>query len=129
MKRLYRSKKDKIIAGVCGGLAEYFEVDPTIVRLVFVITLFAGGTGLLAYIIALIVMPEEPMNNSYYNSTDHHVPVRKNNEKNRIIFGGILILIGVAFLFEKYFYWFDFSYLWPVALIIVGCLIIFRERK
>ncbi len=59
-KKLYRSKKDKKICGVCGGVAEYFNIDTTLVRLgVLALVLFAGG-GLLAYIIAAIIMPENP---------------------------------------------------------------------
>lgn len=59
-KRLYKSNSDKKVCGVCGGIANYFDVDPTIVRLAWVIFTFAGGSGLLAYIIAAIVMPEDP---------------------------------------------------------------------
>jgi len=59
-KKLYRSKKDKKIAGVCGGIAEYFDVDPTLVRLFAVLTLLLGGAGVVAYIIAWIVIPENP---------------------------------------------------------------------
>ena len=59
-KRLYRSINDRQIAGVCGGVAEYFEVDPTIVRLVFVALALVGGPGILLYIIMAIVIPEEP---------------------------------------------------------------------
>ena len=60
IKRLYRSKKNRAIAGVCGGLGEYFEVDPTIVRLIWVIfTLVSLGIGILAYIIAWVIIPEE----------------------------------------------------------------------
>jgi phage shock protein C len=59
MKKLYRSGKDRILGGVCGGIAEYFDVDPTIVRLIWI--LFAlNGTGLLAYLIAWIVIPRNP---------------------------------------------------------------------
>ena len=59
-KKLYKSKKDKKICGVCGGLAQYFNVDVTILRLVAAaLVLFAGG-GLIAYIIAAIIMPENP---------------------------------------------------------------------
>ena len=59
-KKLYRSRYDKKLAGVCGGLAQYLNMDPTVVRLVwFLITLFAGA-GLLAYIICALVIPEEP---------------------------------------------------------------------
>lgn len=58
-KRLYRSRSDRQIAGVCGGLAEYFDVDATIVRLLFVAFALLGGPGLLLYIIMAIVVPEE----------------------------------------------------------------------
>ncbi len=60
-KRLYRSRRQVIIAGVCGGLADYFNVDPTLIRLVWALmTIFTIGTGLLAYVVALIIMPLEP---------------------------------------------------------------------
>ena len=56
-KRLYRSDTNKILAGVCGGLGEYFDIDPTIIRIIAVILLFGFGTGFVAYIIAWIIMP------------------------------------------------------------------------
>ena len=56
-KKLYRSSKDKKIAGVCGGIAEYMNVDSTIVRLICIALIFGWGTGLLAYIVAALVMP------------------------------------------------------------------------
>lgn len=59
-RRLYRSRKDRMLAGVAGGVAEYFNVDPTLIRLLFVIFTLAGGPGLIAYIILWIVVPEEP---------------------------------------------------------------------
>ena len=59
-KRLYRSRDDRMISGVCGGLGKYFNVDPTLIRLLFVIAAAAGGPGLIAYIILAIVVPEEP---------------------------------------------------------------------
>ena len=58
-KRLYRSR-EKRVGGVCGGIAEYFNIDPTIVRLIWAISIFAYGTGLLAYLICWIVIPEDP---------------------------------------------------------------------
>jgi len=60
-KKLYRVNEGKIIAGVCGGFAEYFNIDPTIVRLGLVLFSLIGGCGILAYIIALILMPEKPL--------------------------------------------------------------------
>jgi len=58
-KRLYRSKNNKIVAGVCAGIGEYFEVDPVLIRLLWVIFVLMGGSGILAYIIAWIIIPEE----------------------------------------------------------------------
>lgn len=59
-KKLYRSAQNKKLAGVCGGIAEYFNIDPTVVRLVWILVSLCVGFGLLAYIIALIVMPQAP---------------------------------------------------------------------
>lgn len=59
-KRLYRSTQDRMIAGICGGLAEYFDIDPVIVRIVFIVLALAGGPGLLAYIILWIIVPKDP---------------------------------------------------------------------
>ena len=59
-KKLYKSNTDKKIAGVCGGIAEYFNIDATLVRLGWAVFSLLGGSGLLAYIIAAIIMPERP---------------------------------------------------------------------
>jgi phage shock protein C len=60
MKRMYRSRKDRKIAGVCGGLAEYFGIDPVIPRIALLVLVLGAGVGLLAYIICWIVIPMEP---------------------------------------------------------------------
>lgn len=59
-KKLTRSRSDKKIAGVCGGFAEYFDMDATLMRLLWLALILIGGWGLIAYIVAWIVMPEEP---------------------------------------------------------------------
>ena len=59
-KRLYRSGKEKILGGVCGGIAEYFNVDPTIIRILWILFVFGFGSGILAYIIAWIIVPKNP---------------------------------------------------------------------
>lgn len=58
-KRLFKSQEDKKLCGVCGGIAKYFEIDPTIVRLAWVLFTILGGSGIIAYIIAALVMPAE----------------------------------------------------------------------
>jgi phage shock protein C len=59
-KRLYKSKKDKKIFGVCGGIAKYFNIDPTIIRLIAAVFILAYGSGLLVYIVAALVMSDDP---------------------------------------------------------------------
>jgi len=60
-KRLYRSEKDKMVGGVCGGLAAFFGMDPTLVRLAFVVFTLLGGSGILLYIILWLIVPVEPV--------------------------------------------------------------------
>ena len=60
IKRLYRSGKDKILGGVCGGIAEYLNVDPVLIRLLWAIAVLVYGTGVLLYIIAWIIIPRNP---------------------------------------------------------------------
>ncbi|MGP1577691.1 MAG: PspC domain-containing protein [Treponema sp.] len=72
-KKLYRSINDKKLFGVCGGLAAYFEVDSSIVRVIWLLALFFGGGGLLCYLIFALVMPEykeEPIEYEYVHHTD-----------------------------------------------------------
>jgi phage shock protein C len=71
-KKLNRSRKNRVIAGICGGLAEYFDIDLIIVRLITLILVLSFGAGLIAYIIAWIVVPEEP-DNLYPTSTEIRV--------------------------------------------------------
>lgn len=60
MKRLYRSRTNKMLCGVCAGIADYFQIDPTIVRLGTVVICCMAGTGIIAYIVGAIIIPEEP---------------------------------------------------------------------
>ena len=69
-RKLYRSRKDQSIAGVCAGIAEFFKIDVTIVRLIWALAILCAGTGLLAYIVCAFVIPEEPEDH-----TDDYVTV------------------------------------------------------
>ena len=73
-KKLYRSESDRRLAGVCGGIAEYFDIDSTLIRLAFVFFVLAAGTGLLAYIVAAIVMP---------NESEVEMVIQKENKKKK----------------------------------------------
>lgn len=57
-KKLFKSRKNRVICGVCGGIGEYFNIDPTLIRLIWIILIFCFGTGLLAYLIAALIIPE-----------------------------------------------------------------------
>ncbi len=67
MQKLFRSRSQKVFAGVCGGLSKYFNVDPVFIRIIFVVALFSGGLGLIAYIIFWIATPQEPLRYSPIN--------------------------------------------------------------
>ncbi|SHJ30830.1 PspC domain-containing protein [Lutispora thermophila] len=77
-KKLYKSRHNKTLAGVCGGLAEYFDIDVTIVRLIWIAFFFlsAGFPVFMAYLIAALIMPEEPMDRSNYNDQYSNVNYR-----------------------------------------------------
>jgi phage shock protein C len=79
-KRLYRSRTNRQLQGVCGGLGEYFNVDPTLVRLVLIALSLAGGPGFILYILLWAVVPEEPVG----DWTHHYDAKRKNEEVDTI---------------------------------------------
>lgn len=142
-KKLYRSRNDKVLAGVCAGLADYFGIDTALVRIAWVLFTLMGGAGIIAYIICAIVFPEGSGYNSGLNNDEYVVGAKNyenkyeeyyeqekgDNDKNRILIGGILVALGVLFLLRRYVYWFDFGKLWPVALIVLGAFIIFKRKE
>ncbi len=92
MQRITRSRSDRILAGVCGGVAQYFSIDPTIVRLIWVFFTLFGGSGLLAYIIAAIMIPEASGENKSF---------QLESIKENPIWGILLIVVGII-LFLRY---------------------------
>ena len=154
-RRLYRSRTDRVLWGVCGGLANYFGIDPTIVRVVFVLLVLANGIGLLAYIILAIVVPLEgsrtttPRETVKENVADMkesaaelgrdirssvgdgktEETVVRHNRRN--ILGIVLIVIGVIFLLGSFnlFWWLHWGNFWPLILIAIGVLIIWGRRR
>ena len=80
-KKLYLSQTDKKLVGVCGGIAEYFDIDSTIVRLIWVLMAFAVGTGLLAYFICALIIPEAPIN--VVETKEEKKPKKKSYQKKK----------------------------------------------
>jgi phage shock protein C len=156
-RRLYRSRTDRMIWGVCGGLAEYFGIDPVIVRLIFVLLIFAGGSGIIAYIILALVVPlessasQEPKDVIKENVEEIKQTATNFGEEMRTTFarhegegrqrsrpgmhhGGyvvavILIVIGIIFLLGNFISWVAWKLLWPLILITIGLLIVFGSRR
>lgn len=142
-RTLYRSRTDTVFAGVSGGLGKYFDIDPVIFRILFVVLTFLAAGGLVAYIILWIVMPEEPYN--YYrantNIKDSDTMENENPDyKSRpyynkprndggFVVGIILIALGGLFLLDRLLPRIDFGDLWPVMLIVVGILIIASQLR
>lgn len=144
-KRLYRSTKDRMIAGVCGGLAEYFDIDPIIIRVLFVVVTLGAGVGILGYIILWIVVPEAVIviksnTNSYTdtnNQTQENEPVnypnyKMNQEDNihlknhsgRIFISIMIIIIGILWFINNIIPGVNFGHLWPLILVAIGILIL-----
>lgn len=129
LRRLYKSRRVRMIDGVCGGIAEYFSVDVTIIRLLFVLLGLMGGTGLLVYITAMIIMPTNP--------DFMAAPEPQRQQGNGLRFWGIvLILIGATALFVNLgwltgYSWWSFSgtVVLPVLMIGVGLFIVFSLRS
>jgi phage shock protein C len=117
-KKLLRSKKSRMIAGVCGGFGEYFNIDPTIMRLVAVALIFASGAGLIAYIICWIIIPERKEEGAEVETPASY------QSSAKLLPGLILIVVGLIFLINNLFSWFHFGLLWPLILIVLGIFIL-----
>lgn len=145
-KRLYRSYTDKMLGGVCGGLGEYFNIDPVIIRVLFIVAVLFGGGGILAYIILWIVIPQKPFaipkfTQESSNETNPNTEQSTNDnsfrnfiiEKRRMnknsLAGIILIFFGVLFLLDNFLPRFSFHDLWPLILIGIGIALILNARN
>ena len=95
MKRIYRSQEDRIIAGVCGGFAEYLSIDPTIVRLVWIFFTIFGGLGILAYIFSIILISE---NN---NSKAKEIKPNDDYDEKLVLWGVVIIIVGLLLFFRN----------------------------
>lgn len=120
-RKLYKSREDKIIDGVFGGIAEYIDVDPTLVRLVGVLLFLAQAGGMIVfYILASIIIPVAP-------ASDKKTEKEPKRIDGNLLFGGILIVLGVVFLFQKFFVWLRWDYVWPAIIILIGIYMITRR--
>jgi len=141
-ERLYRSRDDRMLFGVAGGMADWLDLDPSIVRLVWALLILAGGIGLVLYIVAAIVIPEAPPGYVAPAATAATTgaagvdaaatqPPRRANRGSRdgsIIFGLVLVLAGGWFLVDRYID-IDASAIIPAVLIVVGIALLLGAAR
>ncbi len=136
-KRMRRSNSDKMIAGVCGGLGVYFNIDSTLLRLVFVLLLFAQGVGAILYLVLWIVLPSgEVMDGSSEKllsivDQSRQAP-HTSGDQIALIIGGTLVVFGGIFLLEEMspvlFYTIR-HFFWPAILILGGLALVLRYPR
>lgn len=148
--RLYRSSADRVLAGVCGGLAEYLSLDPVLVRVFFVVFALANGTGLFLYLLLWVVLPlqgelpstagerversaQEMAERAAELGGDLAAAARLRDPRLMTWIGATLVLVGgVAFLRSLDFTWLswlDFDVLWPLLLIVGGVALLLRRGR
>jgi phage shock protein C len=152
--RLERSTTNKVVAGVCGGIGEYLQVDPTLVRVFFVVgTIVTGGLGLLGYIVLIVLMPlpgqpapfvktagvttgtvETAAGDASAQQVTPIAPAPADPaaaERNRAAFGVVLIALGAIFLFSNagVFRIVRWDLAWPLVLIAIGALLLAQRMR
>ena len=138
--RLYRSRSDRMLFGVAGGLARYLNIDSSIVRIVWVLLFFAAGTGILLYVVAAFLVPEEPAGYVAGSAlspgaagegpaTDRSPNERRDTGGGAILIGVILLLVGGWLLLERFLPALEGRVVWPAILIIVGLLLVLGSLR
>ena len=138
-----------MISGVCGGLGEYFRMDPVLFRVIAVILFFWGGIGLIAYIIGIIIIPMEGEGQPVTvqkqdagavkeNGTAEKMPARSSKDTGALLIGIVFLVIGLSILmknlpfFDNFYWWFKhqfWKFFWPGLIITVGALLIYKGRR
>jgi phage shock protein C len=145
-KKIYRSKDDYILAGVCSGLAEYFEIDPTLMRVIFVLLFIGGGAGFLIYLVLWLIIPKEggkevkvdreknikefanDLGDKAQTVVSEIRSEIKSSKRRGNFFGLVLVVLGTAVIVEKIFpMQLQWDYIWPGILIFLGLYLIFRK--
>jgi phage shock protein C len=134
LDQLHRSKRNRMIAGVAGGMAEFFDVDVALVRLIWVLGFFAGGIGFFAYIVCCIVIPEETAAANDDPADDRKAMVLDPDSLSRRRAGrrrnaGVLLIgLGLIFLVKNIIPWHYWDKSWPLILVALGLYILFRDH-
>ena len=138
--RLYRSRVDRVVAGVCGGLARYTGIHPTIIRLFFVILALGQGVGILLYMLLWAILPYpdqtvmdagpvEIAGMANRMAGDLRSVVRPPAAQLGLVVGGGLVIVGLYYLVRNLGlipFWLDFDLFWPMLLVVGGLVLVFR---
>jgi len=150
--KLYRSRKDLMIGGVCGGLAEYLRIDSSLVRLFFILLALGGsGIGVMVYLLLWIIVPsedqkretslqdtvrsgsEEIAERARLVGDDLRNMVKNPNPQARLLIGVSLLVLGIVFLLQNlelpWLHWLDFDVIWPILLILGGIALLIRHWR
>lgn len=122
IRRLRRSRTDRVIGGVCGGFGHYLGVDPVMLRVTMVV-LALSGVGVLAYIVAWVLIPEAADEN------DEQPASPANQRTVGVAIGAGLIALGLLLLIREWFPWFDAAVFWPLVVVAVGAFILISVRR
>ncbi|HEX6263366.1 MAG TPA: PspC domain-containing protein [Actinomycetota bacterium] len=120
---LRRSRTDRIVGGVAGGIARYFGIDPILIRLGFILLTIAGGSGVLIYLIAWVIIPEEEE-----GAERERAGPAMDAATTRLLLGGALIAIGGILLASRFIPYFSRVF-WPLVLIVAGAAVIMGARR
>ncbi|MBN2796145.1 MAG: PspC domain-containing protein [Clostridia bacterium] len=126
-RRLERTRHDNVLAGVCGGIAKYFNIDVTIVRAIWVVSAFFGGPSFGTYIICALIIPKEKMTDSYYNESDEDE--KEKEERSKAYLGIGLIAIGAIMILKMFVPILSFKFFWPALLIGGGLMLLGRKSN
>lgn len=131
-KRLYKSRVNRMIDGVCGGIAEYFGLDPTLVRIVWVLLTILGGSGILLYIAGMIIIPTAPLFPIPPAAQSAASP--SPSSSNHKFWGILLVVVGTLWLLSNmgiWHRWWSFSWdvMLPVVLVLAGVAFLFGGRN
>ena len=143
-RRLYRSRTDSMIGGVAAGLAEYLNADPALVRIVWaILVVVTGGAALVVYIVAWIVVPEEPaaaepttdpVTGEVVAPTGDPAAVTASTRSGTggqagVVIGFGLVVVGLWFLLREYLPEIDWSLIWPLVLVGIGALVLVTSMR
>ena len=147
--RPFRSRTDRIIFGVCGGLAKHYNLDATLIRILFILLALSNGIGIVLYLILALILPVEP---GAETAADREEKIKEFAEgvgqktkalademkgdqawrgRSRNLFGGLVVLVGVIMLLERVapavFHWLNWGLIWPLLIIFLGLYLILHK--